>query len=523
MIRWVVLAVVAASSAVVSGPMPHNPTRVSTWAWEPGMAVDGTGRIWVVGNHCPFADQHGSCLPVDHIAQPADTTPVWRSDDDGRTFRWIADPLAGLAGIDRPGGNDSDLAVAPLARPGHGPIVAVSSLFGLSTTLALSDDDGATWKVAQLSGVPLQDRPWVVADGQCDLYVGYHLITGATNVASEPIVNRYDACSLMDHGVAGQLVATPATIAVVPPLPASNQDVAKTVVAGGRVYVAHLACDSAIATPSCNGPGDHQTMHVGVSTDRAATFTDVALPDLGLHGDMNDGTWPVTAAADAAGHVVVAACDAHHVWLWRSSDFGATWQAVHTPVDAGTGWTLASVASIAVRGATVAVAWNGSPPVAAPAGQPWSLVVARSDNGGATFATTVVPPVLATTATGGALADGLYDDFGLVITAQGAILATYTQSCDGHAPTDAACPGPKPGDVGTFDVVRWARLAPPLTGAPGATAGPPPATVAGAGRRPLPPTGDTNDAALLGVLLLLVAVASRAWAGASRRSGPSPN
>jgi hypothetical protein len=505
-IRLVAAALLAAAPSIVTGPMPPNPQRASRWAWEPGVALDARGRVWVVGNHCPLADQHGPCLPPARLTRPADTTPVWRSDDDGRTFRWIADPLAGLAAVDRPGGNDSDIAVAPMARPGRGPVVAVTSLFGLSTTIALSDDDGATWRVAQLSGVPAQDRPWVAAVGACDLYVGYHLITGATNVVADPIVSRYDACALIDNAVGGQVVADPVATAVVPPLPSGNQDVAKTVAVAGRVYVAHLLCDTATATPSCNGPTDHQTVHVGISTDRGATFTDAALPDLGLHGDMNDGTWPVSAAADDAGHVVVAVCDAHHVWLWRSADFGRTWTGGVSPVDAPLGWSLASVASVAVRGNTVGVAWVGSPPEHAPADQPWSLVVARSDDGGRSFLPTVLPPVLATTANATALADGLYDDFGLVVTPEGALLAAYTQSCNGHPPSDAACPGPAPGDVGTFDVVRYARVAPASapTAAGGPTSNPLPAT---RGLRSLPPTGGADGAgAAAGLVLLALAV-----------------
>jgi len=101
---------------------------------------------------------------------------------------------------------------------------------------------------------------------------------------------------------------------------------AKIVAAGGRVYVAYLACDTAGADMNCNAPGNRQSLHVAISSDRAASFSDVALPDGRLHGPLNDGVWPIAIDADARGHVAVASTDTRRVRLWSSRDGEDAWQ-----------------------------------------------------------------------------------------------------------------------------------------------------------------------------------------------------
>jgi hypothetical protein len=454
----------AAGSAprFVTGPMPPDPSRPHTWAWEPGLAMDASGSIWVAGNHCAIVDQHGLCQAEPAPDPRTDYTPLWRSSDGGLTYRFAGDPLRDAnVGQDRPGGNDTDVAVAPVGRAGRPPLVYVTSLWGVSSTLAISGDDGRTWRLAQLSGVPVQDRPWLATSGPCDLYLAYHPLTGAANVASVARVDRYDGCSLFADAVSGQVVATPVTSTLVQPPPdeASSGDevIAKTVAVGRDVYVAYLACDTAPQGSDCTGAPDRESVHVAVSRDRAATFTDVALPSRRQHGTLSDGTWPISAAADSTGRVAVAVTDARHVWLWTSRDAGRTWRRRNAPVDGQLGWKLAVVPSVALHGRTLAVAWYGSGP--ARGAQRWRLVVAVSRDDGRTLRMVVLPQVLATTPHDASLADGLYDDFGLGITPGGHVVAAYTASCLGHRPRDRSCPGPNASDLGTTDVIRsaWIR------------------------------------------------------------------
>ena len=74
----------------------------------------------MAGNHCALIDQHGVCeLDPSQAGFAPDYTPVWRSTNGGRSYRWIADPLkaiesqasqrdaAGALGQDKPGGYES--------------------------------------------------------------------------------------------------------------------------------------------------------------------------------------------------------------------------------------------------------------------------------------------------------------------------------------------------------------------------------------------------------------------------------
>ena len=415
---------------------------------------------------------------------------------------------------DRPGGYDPDIAVAPLARPGQPPMVAVVSLYGFTSALAVSADSGGTWAVAQTIGIPGQDRPWIGMAGTCDLYLEYDPIVDLANAATVPRIERYDAC-VMAAAPGGQVAPVAQTSTLIEPASQTvtngNQLPARIAVGRSGIYSAYLTCDPASA---CRA-------HVAISRDRGASFTDVDLPDSAMNVPA-DGTFPLSAAADRTGHVTVAVTDKHHLRLWLSKDDGHTWRALAQPVDAPLGWSLANVPSVAVRDSTIALAWEGSPPSGGP--QSWFLTVARSDDDGKSFRFTWVPTVLATTAHDAPIADHIYDDFGTQITPGGGISIVATQSCIGHATTDAECPGPAPGQLGTYDVVRWAWVGSAAVPAPPA---PTRAVVAPAAaaqsRRSLPATGDGDQKgrALIAVCLLVAAViagqgARPLWTGARR-------
>jgi hypothetical protein len=441
------------------------------------MSRGADGAIWVVGNHCALIDQHGAC-EVDP-ARPGfepDYTPLWRSTDHGRSYRWVADPLRAVEwqaappspfvalAQDHPGGYDTDVAAAPVRRPGRAPLIYVVSAWEASSALAVSADNGRTWRTSTLTGVPVQDRPWLATSGACDLYMQYHPLTGSQDVASVARVDHYDGCALAGRLVAGQPAPVPLSSTLVEPATdeatSTNSVMAKLVAIGGRVYLAYLACDTALADMNCNAPGDHQTLHLAISRDRARSFTDVTLPDAGLRGPLNDGVWPIAMDADPKGNVAVATTDTRHVRLWTSGDAGHHWHLRRLPVDASP-HGFATVPSIAIRGPRTVIAWYGSPPGTGSSPQRWRLVIARSTDRGTHFARRSLEPVLATTSHGTALGDELYDDFGMLFLPRGEIALSYNQSCDGHPRSEPACPGAAANEQSRALVVRSAFVPAP--------------------------------------------------------------
>ncbi|MGI8609700.1 MAG: WD40/YVTN/BNR-like repeat-containing protein [Candidatus Dormibacteria bacterium] len=436
------------------------------------MAADPRGWTWVAGNHCPLADNHlftsqGLCHDPSSQGPLATFAPVWVSKDGGRTYRFVADPLATVkaAAAESPGGEDTDVVVQPAARAGRPPLLYVVSAWALSATLAISGDDGASWRLADITAAPFTaagiDRPWLAASGTCDLFLQYHPLSGSQNLAAAPRVDHFDGCALFDTAAAGEVAATPlSSTSVEPPAEQLNgvQVMGKLVASAGRVFLAYLACDVVPETNlNCNGSADHQGLHIATSSDAGASWQDQLLPDAALRVPLNDGVWPMSMGADGP-NLAVAVTDTQHVHLWTSGDAGRSWRLHPRPLDAPLGWNLATVPSVAVRGALVSVAWYGSGP-AAGASQEWHLVLARSSDSGAAFAVTPLDPVLAATPSGTPLGDFLYDDFGALVTADGATLLTYTQSCSGKPATDPVCPGPPTSDAqGTYEVVRYARI-----------------------------------------------------------------
>jgi hypothetical protein len=500
---------------IATGVMPRDPGRPNSWAWEPQSAVGPTGVLWAAGGRCPYADQHGSCGPAPIGVPTTANAPVWRSTDGGKSWAFVANPLAlpppGNQVQDRPGGYDPDIAAAPVARPDQPPVIAVVSLYGFTSALAVSADDGRTWAVAQSIGIPGQDRPWIGMAGTCELYLEYDPIVDLANAATVPRVERYDACA-MAAAPGGQVVPTAQTSTLIEPATQSvtNGDQLPARIAIGRsgIYATYLTCDT---SNTC-------TAHVGISRDRAASFSDIDLAGSAMTVPA-DGTFPLSAAADEAGHVAVAVTDKHHLRLWLSDDDGHTWRTV-PGVDAPLGWNLANVPSVAVRGSTVALAWYGSPP--STGNQSWFLTVARSDDGARSFKFTWPPTVLATTAHDAPIADHLYDDFGTQIAPGGDISVVTTQSCVGHPTSDTECPGPPPGQLGIYNVVRWAWVGSPgaaSAAAPG-PAGVAPAVLAKPGRV-LPATGegDEQGRALIAICVIGTAmIARRKWRSAYRQS-----
>lgn len=340
---------------------------------EPGMAVDGSGTIWAAADIAQLGvggDTRSFSPPVNAHTPSLTGADVWRSTDDGRTFRWVADPFAAAGNSPGLAGLDTDVAAAPERNENGSYNVYVVTNWLVGAAVAISPDGGASWTVHPLNDVPVIDRPWINADGPCTFYVSYH-----TTVPYDTVVNRYDACDatggLVPQSVGSALHPVQGTEYTVSSLELQNRHGKPAVDSGLRsphrhaVYVPMLDCY--LPTPqdqvanlkavaedslSCSGPSE---VVLGVSNDAGLTFSDYRVAFV-KNGRVPN--WAVAVTVDAAGTVYVTWSDDQHAYLSRSVDGGQTWSAA-TPLAGGPG-TETFPTPAAGQPGRIAVAWYGT-------------------------------------------------------------------------------------------------------------------------------------------------------------------
>jgi len=549
-----VAAATPAAPQFVVAPLP-NPDGVTTpynEDVEPGIAVDGAGTVWIGSNIDPNTGNDPRTSPGVGLLTGED---LWRSTDGGRTFQWVSDPY-GLTGPSSfgLGGEDSDAAAAPEANSSGKYNVYGVSLYLAASTLAYSQDGGATFQLLQLGGVPAQDRPWVSADGPCTVYLTYHQLP-----LFLPVVNTYDVCS-------------PTTIVSSPTLtinPVSQTQLFEANSAPGltngfnkpmvdtwpssphrhAMYVPMEACNlqspqdflnnmvtTAEQLPVCPSGVDTE-VEVATSTDGGSSFTTHVVA-LNSNGEVQ--VWPTSVAAAPDGSVYVAWSDNHAAFTSVSHDAGATWSAplrINQAPVATTAYPTVAVGpdghvDIAYYGTTKAGDTNdrtalGKP--GDPAAAPWRLYLARSYDGGSSFKQYTLTGVIHTgelcTQGSACKADGdrnLYDDFGVTVSH---VTGLTSIAFDSDQPPTGA-PAAKAVDPYT----AYASELPAATAvAPAATATAAPGTsgVQSASAAAIPNTsavvpGRAPGAAAAVALLALVATARRARPRSilRRRRGP---
>ena len=399
---------------------------------EPGMAVAPDGAIWVASNVSGSLSSGDRALGSD----------VYVSHDGSKTFRWVAQPISLTASTPGAGGFDTDLTVAPEKNAkGHYTVYA-ASLSIADSTLAWSDDDGATWLQTPISGVPVEDRPWVAADGPCRVYVAYHAPLLLPTDGTSTFVTTVDTCTP---------TATRATSVVGTDVDAvvgglTNPQFGKPWVDSGArsphrhtVYIPMAQCHaptgatlsedanaSSQGVPSC---GARSQNLVAVSTDGGTTF---AVHQVSL-GSKTMAIWPATIATDAAGTVYFVWTDSVHSYLNISRDGGSTWspsrqldvgpiRAAVYPTVAALGAGRVDVAMYATDKAGNANDTSRGKPGSA-SGVAWRVWVGRSTNGGRTFkvlrASDIVHRGVLCTYGSACAGDGsrnLLDDFGAVLS-----------------------------------------------------------------------------------------------------------
>lgn len=460
----------SATTAVLANPSPPAATTYVTHAlpaatpvassfagvnddYEPAVAIDPDGTRWIVANvtHTAVIDTTTSPPSSQKGPDPRELellsgADVWRSTDNGRSFRWITSLFTTDGTLPGTGGQDSDIAIAPLRNPatGHFNIYIVSNWIA-STSVAVSTDGGSTWQTMPLGGTePLTDRPYVTADGACALYLTYHSFQAATAG-----VNRYDVCN-----------GTPSPLPGQPLDPVTNTDAALDAVAlvnrigkpvvdarSHALYLPMLQCDSTsvqahegdtTSSTGCSGRGE---VVVAVSHDNGGTF---ALTHVAFIGDGRVPTWGVSAAVGSRGQVYVSWSDDVHAYLASSAD-GTKW-AAPTRLDQSQTRAVLPTLAVSSNGNLVA-AWYQADATswghgaidanAAPATATWRLAIAEL-LGNATTRRTVLPAVVhrGPVCTYGTACSGdtraLYDNLGLGVGSDGTVTAAYMSDQPGN-------------------------------------------------------------------------------------------
>lgn len=427
----------APATTWISRPLPPaagtNLTRNQDG--EPGMDVTPDGKFWIASDIAPYADDDPRVDPVAGVLSGAD---VWSSGDGGRSYAWHSDPFAEAATQFGLAGEDSDIAVATEKNSkGYYNIYATSLWIG-SSGLAWSTDGGQTWQLNRLGGAPTQDRPWLAADGACDVFIAYHQLPLFT-----PVVNDYDVCSNGNVPVSAGVAIDPAksTLLTLSDFPGTSNSFNKLTIDTSpssphrhAIYQPMSLCNLQTATDlltlqvsGCSGGTQYL---VAVSTDGGTTFS--------YHPITVDPSnavlvWAATVSTDAAGTVYFTWSDARNAYLNISHDGGTTWsnsKKLNAPKTAAVYPTVAGG-----KAGRVDVAWYGAPRAGnsndakvmgkpnAVDGAKWSVVVARSTDGGSTFALRTVSPTIhvGELCTGGSSCGdtnsrNLLDDFGLEIS-----------------------------------------------------------------------------------------------------------
>jgi hypothetical protein len=166
----------ASSMGAASGlPTFGRPTIVGIQAGgnsEPGLAIDGQGRIYVDSPVWPYSD-------------------VWRSLDGGATFKWIPAAAARtgrLPTCPKPTGGDSEVTTDAAGRLYFSDRLAALPGGSPYNTAARSDDRGATFRsICNAVTSDSTDRPRFAIDGD-------PLIGGSVYLALA-IVGGDDACT----------------------------------------------------------------------------------------------------------------------------------------------------------------------------------------------------------------------------------------------------------------------------------------------------------------------------------------
>jgi hypothetical protein len=338
--------------------LPHNEDA------EPGMAIDGGGTIWIASDIEPYAADDPRAQPTGVLSG----SDVWKSTDGGHTYQWVSAPFTQIqsnqAGV---GGEDTDIAAAPLANTNGCYDIWVASLWIGSTNLAVSQDCGATWTTVPVNGEPAQDRPWLAADDACSVYLSYHALA-----PYDTVVDKFSLPPCNGQAVGSSVTPTQASLFLGNIAPGLTNRHGKIVVDTStgsphqhNVYQPMQGCVVATVDGLPEegvGCSTAAQIFMGTSTDGGVTWNDYPV-------HVTTATtlyiWPVTAAVDSAGNVYVAWMEgangfAQNSFISVSHDGGQTWSSPPVQINAPPSLSTAYPTLAAGGAGHVEAAWYGT-------------------------------------------------------------------------------------------------------------------------------------------------------------------
>ena len=423
--------------------LPHNEDA------EPGMAIDGGGTIWVASDVEPYSVDDPRAQTTGLLSG----SDVWKSTDGGLTYQWVAAPFNTSSSQAGAGGEDTDIAAAPVANSSGCYDIWVASLWVGSTNLAVSQDCGASWVQVAVNGEPGQDRPWLAADGACTVYLTYH---GLAPYNTD--VEEFSLPPCTGQGGGSTVDPTQTNLFLGNIAPGLTNRFGKVVVDTSptsphqhNVYQPMQGCTVAtIAGLPEEGVGCSTNAQIFMGISQAGPTVGTVWTNSIVHTTSNTTLyiWPDTAAVDNAGNVYIAwmegpANNSHNIFMSVSHDGGSTW-AAPSQINLPPSLSAAYPTIAASTPGHVEVAWYGTDrdggsdtqsvmglpattpnPACGGTGQPtcWRLWWATSDDFGQTWTegaitSTVHTGILCVEGGGCNASNGdrnLLDDFGLVI------------------------------------------------------------------------------------------------------------
>lgn len=309
---------------------------------EPGVNVGPDGAIYING-------------PAGLLSNlPGSPSPVFKSTDGGAT--WVTTPLSGRANL--PGGGDSNISIDPTTNK-----LYMTDLWLGSDTVARSTDDATTWTASPLSGVVLEDRQWVAAAGDGDVYHLTHQVPAGLVVSKS--VAPTDGLIYPISTVAATVVDQ--TGCVCPP---GNLIAEPGGLLGDKVGFVYATSTGGV--------------NFAFSTNGGLTFTQSTVQPASSFA--TDNNFPVVADAGNGQLVAVWLNDgasSSEVSYSLSPNFGASWSAPAVLVGSGGSvypWVAAKGSQVSVSLYHTSTVTN---PDNAPAGTVWNETYLESLSGGA--------------------------------------------------------------------------------------------------------------------------------------------
>lgn len=306
---------------------------------EPVILVDLDGNI-IISSHPGYTHVRG--VDTDLVTASTGQVFVWRSEDGGETWDFIASPVGGADSGPRNSAtsvSDPDLTMTPGGR-----IILTTLQSLVSIPVEISDDNGKTWSGQPLHGPPGVDRNWVAACNDQDVYQVYTSFghapltlspTGTFGTGSRWFAHSTDGgetwldqhatnapgniiCDQVTEGGKYLYAGSGATLAV-------SEDKGRTFTRADTTMIGDIRGGSSMARPAVDGVGNvytvglnngttpNATLYYTVSQDHGKTFSRyVEIPTQGIINGSH--VWPWIIAQDE-GHLAIV--------LYGASSYGA--------------------------------------------------------------------------------------------------------------------------------------------------------------------------------------------------------